>query len=214
MEGSTDADVLRILLEKSGRLDATMIARSGFPEMGGAGSTKERKLQGYILRFERLLDAVGRARQPRLYVFDGDHSPDAKNTLAGTKKPDIKNSVAVAFLDRKEIENYLLVPEAICAALNEEAEIAGSNSNVDVETVSDKLDDLIRNSIEPRFSADADLQVMLKEVKGSAVLERLYDSFGCRYQKTKSGKAIARQISIGNQPALDEIVAKVERVFR
>jgi hypothetical protein len=59
------------------------------------------------------------AKLRRLYLFDGDKTPSDKTLVEKTK-------AAVAFLPRRELENYLLIPEAIMPVLNEEAADAGN----------------------------------------------------------------------------------------
>jgi hypothetical protein len=71
----------------------------------GKGSTA---LQTSILRHEKLVNAIGRADQPRMYLFDGDHKDDEKNVLRGTSSPVGGEPIKSNFLMRLEIENYLL----------------------------------------------------------------------------------------------------------
>jgi hypothetical protein len=50
-------------------------------------------------------------------------------------------------------------------------------------------------------------------VKGSIVLARIYEEFGLRYNKEKSGTLIAKHISTRNQPGLQELTKLVRPIF-
>jgi hypothetical protein len=61
----------------------------------------------------------------RLYLRDGDAGPDEQATLSGTASKDGKK-VPMVFLERAEIENYLLKAEPITAAIRTLKDFEGS----------------------------------------------------------------------------------------
>jgi hypothetical protein len=171
-------------------------------------------LQTSILRYEKLLGAIGRGDQPRAYVFDGDRKNDQKGILRGTKSPITGEPISAAFLPRLEIENYLLVPQAIAAAIQEELILKGEPRGVPENEVSDALIALLQTDDEKMFPQGKKAGVEAAvEIKGSRALEKLYENYGLSYHKEKSGVLIAKHISVGNQPAISEITALVKPLF-
>ena len=53
-----------------------------------------------------------------------------------------------------------------------------------------------------------------EQVKGSLVLERIYEGFELPYNKRRSGTLIAKNISARNQPAVSELTKAVKRIFQ
>jgi hypothetical protein len=125
--------------------------------------------------------------------------------------------VSVEFLPRLEIENYLLVSEAISKALSEELKLAGLPAEVDAVVLAERLQELIddgEDKLYPQGKGADTPEERMKLVKGSLVLEGLYSTYELPYGKTTSGPLIARFITAGNQPALGELTAIVKPVFR
>jgi ABC-type transport system involved in cytochrome c biogenesis ATPase subunit len=86
VEGPSDEKIIPILLLKDGEIDQSMLDRTGFPVLEGVGKGTT-ALQTSILRYEKLLGAIGRGDQPRIYIFDGDRKDDEKGILRGTTSP-------------------------------------------------------------------------------------------------------------------------------
>jgi len=187
VEGKSDKVILPILLQKS--VPAATLRNTGFVVMDGAGDP-----QVAMLHHEKIIRSLGRARMPRLYLFDGDKATQQRAIISKT----LANSgetLPVAFLPEVEIENLLLVPSAIAAAINAEAAIADvEESNADPKRVAELLE---------RFTAS----------KGSMVLSRVYDHFGRRYNKERSGLLIAKNIDRKNQPKLNQLLEILRPVF-
>ncbi len=214
VEGRSDAKLFPILLLKDGEFDQAQLDRTGFPVLEGApkGSIA---LQTSILRYEKLLDAIGRADQPRTYVFDGDRMNDEKEILRGTNSPITGEHISVGFLPRTEIENYLLVADAIAAALREETSLEDSPMETSADDIQLALDVILRSEDKKMFPRGKKTGVdPIVEIKGSRALEELYGQRGLAYHKEKSGMLIAKHISVKNQPALSEITALVRPVFQ
>ncbi len=211
VEGKSDQEILPLLLECTGEFKAGEIARTGFPPTDGAGRVRGKTRQTSILYYERMLTELGRANLPRIYLFDGDYCAEDKTLLQGTKNLATGQQVQVRFLRRCELENYLLVPEAIVAALTEQAQLQGTAApKATQEDVARKLQDLLES--EGRKLDGKKLQP-LEKVKGSALLERIFEDYGLLYRKRESGVLIARHVTRENQTALGELAAIVKDLF-
>lgn len=203
VEGESDQRILPILLRASGAFHPQQIANTGFPIINGAGPIKAKRKQSSILAYEKLIGQIGRARLPRFYLLDGDCNAEDHNLLQGSRTIS-GTPIAIKFLSRSELENYLLVPEAITRALQDELKIVGlSNNDVSEEETEKKIDVFLKS----------DKENHAREAKGSAVLKRIFAEYQLNYDKVKSGSLIAKHISIQNQPALQEIVGLVKELF-
>lgn len=192
VEGPSDREILPILLSKSGMVTPNELATTGFPSMEGGGRAKARKLQTSVLHYEQLLEELGRAALPRLYLFDGDMSDQDQTLLRKTTPRRGQEPVSLRFLPVAEIEDYLLVSEAVFAAVKEEL-----------------ADDPQRGP-----ASEDEIKAMLKNAsaanpgeKASAILEDIYAQFGLAYRKTESGPLIARHLSANIQPKLTELAS-------
>jgi energy-coupling factor transporter ATP-binding protein EcfA2 len=213
VEGKSDSGILPILLLADGVIAPSELNRTGFPNLGGVGKGST-AVQTSIHRYEKLLDTVGRANQPRVYVLDGDRRDDDRGVLKGTRNPGSNELLKVEFLPRLEIENYLLVAQAICLAVREELTLAGRDANIENAQIEAALQPLLASDEERLFPQGKVAGRRVEEqVKGSLVLERLYDNFGLRYNKERSGMLIARHISTQNQPAIEELTKLVKPIF-
>jgi len=204
VEGKSDSAVLPILLVATNSVDPAAVDRTGFLTLDGVSEDVD-TTQTAIIRLEKWVGAVGRQNQPRTYLFDGDREQHQER-LAAMRSPTTGEPISLAFLPRCEIENYLLVPDAISEALREEAKL----TNVDMDdsspaAVKAKLDELIGGddaNLFPRGRGDDPWT----NVKGSRLLERLYSHFGnLVYVKERSGSLIAKHITSSSQPYLAEI---------
>jgi len=214
VEGASDQEILPILLLADGEFPQSELNRTGFPVLDGVGKGST-SIQTSIHRYEKLLAAVGRGNQPRIYLLDGDRRGDEKGVLKGTHSPVTGNVVEVEFLPRLEIENYLLVPGAISQAVREELVLAGKPRDVEALEIELAMMPLLQSDDGKLFpqgkAADRSAE---EQVKGSMVLERVYDGFGLQYNKRRSGTLIARNIASRNQPALSELTMAVKRIFQ
>jgi len=147
---------------------------------------------------------------PRLYLLDGDREPDDVTLLAGTNNPSTGERVNVKFLPGTEIENYLLVPEAIAQAIVEEASLIGGVEPAPApEAVRAKFAELVAADDESLFPRGHDRR--MEQVKGSKLIEKLYDHFGhLRYDKNRSGQVIAKHLTAGNAIGLNEIIERLD----
>ena len=164
-----------------------------------------RSLQIAVQKYEKLLKTLSHARQPHVYLFDGDRTPEDVRLLTGMRDAAGKDAVPVKFLPRTEIENYLLVPDAIVAALNEEATLADVQIQVTEASVRESIAGFLNSDDKELFPHGKGTEP-LKTVKGSVLLQRLYASAeNLVYDKDKSGGLIAHHLNSKNQPALHEL---------
>jgi hypothetical protein len=209
LEGPSDKEILCILLALSGRVQAEMLQNTGFLSIDGMNDSA-REIQTKILRFEKLLEALGRASMPRLYLLDGDRKPEDVALLGKTKNPSTGQALNVKFLPRTEIENYLMVPEAITTAMVEEASLLGGvNPDPTLDAVRAKFGELLATDDERLFPRGHDTR--MEQVKASRLLEKLYEHFGhLRYDKNRSGQVIARNLTNANAIGLDELLEQLD----
>jgi AAA domain, putative AbiEii toxin, Type IV TA system len=213
VEGPSDEKIMPILLLKDGEIDQGLLDRTGFPVLEGVGKGTT-ALQTSILRYEKLLGAIGRGNQPRMYVFDGDRKNDEKGVLLGTASPVTGEPISAVFLPRLEVENYLLIPEAIAGAVREELILKGEPREVTAAEVQAALDALLQGNEERMFPQGKKAGAEpIAEIKGSRALEKIYERYGLPYHKERSGVLIAKYISAKNQPALSEVTGLVRPLF-
>ncbi len=194
VEGETDQQVLPILLAKAG-ISANEIATAGFCKLKGSGNPHTITRQS-----EDLLTALHKDEMPRLYLFDGDKKPNKdyfqkiKNTRTGREIP-------ISFLLRTEIENYLLDPIAIAAAITEEKQI--SRNGIESVQISDQVRRWLESGIK-KFGSNG---------KGSQILDYLYEEAKLRFKKTEHCRLIALHTNLESNPALKELITSVSSVF-
>lgn len=133
VEGESDQEILPILLAKSGGLDQSDIAKTGFPKMDGEGRLRGTSQQTSLIYFEKFLTELGNSLLPRMYLFDGDCREDDRQVLRNTPALASNESARIGFLPRCEIENYLLVPGAIVQAIRSVADLGG----IDISTATE-----------------------------------------------------------------------------
>jgi len=203
VEGKTDKAILPVLLALAG-VPSESLARVGFPTLEGVPE-RVRDLQFAILKYEKLVGALSQAEITRTYVLDGDRSPEDVGVLSSMRSPGSGAPVPVRFLPRTEIENYLLSPPAIEAAMREEAELTGVDVEITRNEIQRRIAELLGKN-DPKLFPLQKGNDPTRAVKASALLERLYASFGnLVYDKNHSGTLIARHLQALDQPMLSEL---------
>ena len=190
VEGVSDTKIIPVLLARSAQIQDSLLASTAFEPLG------DHSEKSVILR-EKVLAAIGRVALPRIYLFD-----HLSTTERGILEGALGGRLNFKFLPRPELENYLIVPQALAPAINEEAEL----SDMDVEVTPDQ----VRTALDEIQAEIADGQ---GTPKGSLILERLYRRWNLVYGKVRSGVLIANHITRENQPALQELVDLVAEFF-
>ena len=213
VEGESDQEILPILLKANPAFSPSQIARTGFPKMNGDGRLRGTTRQTSLIFFEKFVAELGRTSIPRLYLFDGDCENDGRRILRDTPILSANGGGGVGFLQRREIENYFLVPSAIESAIREIAD--GEEKDVLSLTnaaVTGQLQQLL-SSEDPKVFPDGKTSDPLKIAKGSVILSRIFERYGLRYRKRNEGRLLARLVNRENQPDLEEIWELVEKLF-
>lgn len=202
VEGETEQRVLPRFLAFG--IDSPEIVRTGFPDMGGSGRLNGRTRQTSLLHFEKLLRQLGRVDIPRIYLFDGDCNDEDRALLNNTPILQEARSASIAFLPRTEIENYLLVPDAIADAIRELSRVDGEQRQSNSKEIEDQIKGMLASDDKKLFP-NGKTGDPLKTVKGSELLDQIFDRYALRYQKVKTGTLIASKITPENELALNEI---------
>jgi hypothetical protein len=145
--------------------------------------------------------------------LDGDCGDEDRRLLGGITSPATNKPIAVRFLRRKEIENYLFVPEAIAQAIRKLLTFCEvSTEGVTAQGIANRLRELTASDDSDLYpdGKTGDAEVV---VKGSRVLERLFSEHKLRYEKKAHGVLIAHAVTSGNQPALVELWDLVQDIF-
>lgn len=212
-EGKSDAAVMPVLLKNSKRFSAAQIERTGFPTTEGADSSSSIRKQTIILRYEKMLQELEMSSIARVYLRDGDAAPDEQAMLKGTNQPGSGQPVPIQFLPYAEIENYLLVPEAIAQAMRTLRQFAGSpEPDASAVEIKSLLDALLATDDAKLFPAGRGKDPWAN-VKGSAVLKKVFERYALRYDKESAGALIAEHVIPDNQPALEGLAALVAHLF-
>lgn len=213
-EGKSDAAIIPILLKNSGQIQLIEVDRTGFPVTEGTDSANTTTKQTVILRYEKLLDQLDMAAVPRLYLRDGDATPDEKTTLQGTKQARTGIPVPIKFLPRTELENYLLVPEAIAKAVSALRELEGPGvKKIAADEVRQILEHLFANEGDNKLFPTGRGEDPLRTSKGFIALSHVFNRYGLRYHKERTGALIAGYVTPENQPALAELVDLVKEIY-
>jgi predicted ATPase len=215
-EGKTEQTVLPILIGNLEQFAISDIEKTGFASLDGVPE-KSKAQQTAVLRFEHLLTAVGREKQERVYVFDMDRSTEDQNLLRGTRPSGTQEPPRIAFLSRMELENYLLVPEAIAQAIGEESKLNDNQVKVTTEQVRQELQKVLDTENDPKLfphGRGVTPEDVLARIKGSRALEMVYERLGAgNYHKEHSGRLIAKFVNLSNQPALAELLPLFRPIF-
>jgi putative ATP-dependent endonuclease of the OLD family len=124
VEGVTDEAVFR---EFAGKLDVNLTGMNvGFVQMGGAS-----KFAHYAA--ESTIDLLSRRRIPMLFILDRDENEEADISRLVKKLGDRSR---LHVLERREIENYLLVPHAIIKTISEKRNKTKRGQDLDVSVIS------------------------------------------------------------------------------
>jgi hypothetical protein len=197
VEGESDQVIIPKLLAKEGSSRSMELATTGFPiiyGVPGAGRPgrlrkNARGLQGTILKCEKFLAQFGRAELPHLFLLDGDFTEEDRSLLDRLKD----QGITVRFLKRLEVENYLLDPSAIVRVINRELRIAGCEETATEEKVAAKIGRCFASE-EDRFFPLGKQGEPIRSIKGSAVLDYIFEKYDLTYRKKADGLLLAETV--------------------
>ena len=75
----------------------------------------------------------------------------------------------------------------------------------EIGAIKEKIEEILSRNDNQKLYPNGPGDEPLRSIKGSVVLDILFDSFGLRYEKRRVGRLIATKISEKNQPLLKEI---------
>ena len=213
VEGESGQHIVPYLLKQCGQTDPTRIDGTGFPVLGGTpgGRHRAKQLQTRIVQYEKWLRQIGTSTMPRIYFFDGDFTGDDERLLENTKLDG--DAVRVRFLPRRELENYLLVPDAISRYLRDQAGELNEQATVSPEDIERQIAQFLELENNEGLYPDGRRTEAIRDVKGSEVLKRLFGQYNLPYSKTATGTRIASYITAENQPALLDFWQAVADIF-
>src|SRR5712664_1232033 len=186
VEGESDQDILPLLLLCNPLLSRPDLEKTGFPVMDGEGRLRGRDQQTSLMYWEKFLIQLGKQSSPRVYLFDGDCALEDQKLLGKTKAFEAGSAALLRFLGMHEIENYLLVPEAIASAMEELANFQGENlKDANSEAVGKKLSEILCLKENRKLYPQGPPNDPNREVKGSVALQMLLANYGLRYEKRK-----------------------------
>jgi hypothetical protein len=213
VEGESDRQIIPYLLKQCEQTDPTRLDGTGFPVVGGTpgGRQRAKQLQTRIAQYEKWLRQIGTATMRRIYLFDGDFTVDDKRLLEGTRIDG--EPIQLRFLPRRELENYLLVPDAISTYLREQADLLNEPASVSAEDIGRLIAQFLELENDRSLYPDGRRAEAIREVKGSEVLRRLFSQYDLPYSKIATGTRIASHITIENQAALVDFWQAVADIF-
>ena len=206
MEGESDQEIIPLLLAQSQTIASAALTRTGFPVMNGEGKLRGRQRQTSLLYWEEFLSELGKNGMPRVYLFDGGCVQEDRTLLQKSKIFERDSGAYLKFLKMHEIENYLLIADAIIETLKEMADFQGlTNPDINLERLSKSLQAILARVDNQKLYPNGIDQDRRRDVKGSVVLQMLFPEFGLDYDKRRTGRLLATKITFKNQPLLDEI---------
>lgn len=214
VEGESDQEILPILLSCNPLISKSGLDKIGFPVMDGEGKLRGRDKQRSLLYWEKFLSQLGENTAPRVYLFDGGCIQEDRKLLEKSNYFSPESAALLRFLKMNEIENYLLVPQAILDTIIELCKFEGiSPEGLNLETIEKKIKDILSDYENKKIFPNGKGDDPKQTAKGSVVLDKLFSDFDLRYEKRKTGRLIATKITEENQPLLNEIWVLFPREF-
>jgi predicted ATPase len=197
VEGESDQVIIPKLLAKEGSSRTMALAATGFPiiyGVPGAGRPgalhkNARGLQDTILKCEKFLAQFGRAELPHFFLLDGDFTEDDRTLLDRLKD----QGITVRFLKRFEVENYLLDPSAIVKVINQQLRIAGCEETATDEKVAAEIGRCFVSE-DDRFFPLGKKGEPICSIKGSALLDCIFEKYDLPYRKKADGLLLAETV--------------------
>lgn len=210
VEGESDEKVYRVLLSRLGYKQS--LTDVVFAPIAGIGRVRCKKRNHFFRLCSVILNRISKLPVHYFFVFDR-HEEDERYISA------LKGCYAekIQLLPRYEVENFLLEPEAVSTAIEEEVKLFYEDesdkkealSTLSTNTVNDILEGAKK---EPQFYPNGrpDPHKWENSIKASSLLDKIYRKWKLSYDKTSSGPRIARHLS---QSHLDSIRPELDLVF-
>lgn len=210
VEGDSDEEVYRALLSKIGY--CKFLTTATFASIGGIGWIRSKNKDHFFKLCSTILERLSKLPIRFFFVFD-KHKEEGQLI----KKLHKDYGEKVQILSRYEIENFLLEPAAIVEAMKEEAELYCEDDALRAKMISSvnlkRVKEMFENKKkDPKYYANGSLDSSTweKSIKGSSLLDSIYEECGLLYRKRTSGSRIANHLG---QEFLDTIKKELNPVF-
>jgi predicted ATPase len=219
VEGLSDKDIFPILMAKADTAKWSKLRDVCFCDLGGTRDyEKFDDMEDDLVTQEKLISALHRSGISHIYVFDGDKRV-SESRLKGFRPAG--RLLDHCFLERSEIENYLLDDVAVSAAINAECEERGLETRTTPDDVGQKINKLLATT---RESNEKLFEFLFKKkpkeggerasVQGSRLLEKVYGNFKLSYNKRRTGARIADHLEMDDatRAELSTLLDKISAV--
>ncbi|MDA2421398.1 AAA family ATPase [Bacillus cereus] len=187
VEGPTEEAVIPMILNHFGMKQIGYNYR--ILKMGGTGNefTRKTAMQKNNDKLGLILNGISESPIPYLILIDLDERKEEK-----VKELKEKYGENIRILERREFENYLI------DCYEEIAKVINENRNENVIT-SDKVEEFITDLLGQTDNSNlyqfkGSINVPLKQVIGSSILELLFIEYGLTYNKVRHGKELVSYI--------------------
>jgi len=211
VEGGSDEKVYRALLSKMGYRKSLIV--TSFVPIGGTGWIRAKTSNHFFKLCSAIVERLSKLRIGFFFVFD---KHEEKNQSIKNLRSDYSDKVQL--IPRYEIENFLLEPAAVVEAIKEEVELYCEDSDTKAKVLSnttlDKIEEMFEKGIEDRnnyLNTSPDSSNWEKSIRGSSLLDSVYEKCGLSYDKTTSGPRIVDYLS---PEFLDKIKEELDPVFK
>lgn len=193
VEGQTEKAILPLILTHNGMKQFGYNYKIINIEGTGKEFSKKSAMNRNAEIHKKIFNSITYSPIPYCFIIDRDERSEEKIQ-------ELKNAYKdkIIVLDRREIENYFLVPKAIVSVLSGlgvEAEDVVLEKDINkLLTLTDDRDLFPRGAANP-----------IIDVKGSVVLEKIFQKGKIYYDKIKHGKLIAKWLLDNQYGELSEI---------
>lgn len=191
VEGQTEELVIPMILSHFG------LKQIGYNyrvlNMKGTGNyfTKNSSMREYKGKLDLILSGISESPIPYKIIIDADNKTDEKLLTLRESYGD-----SIIILGRREYENYFL------DCYHELSEIINRNSSIaaaDPDLIKSKIDHLLLSIDDNKLFPKKGSTNVLKDVVGSEVLERLFESYSLHYNKIVHGMELT-ELVLNNTP--------------
>ncbi|WP_413407952.1 ATP-dependent nuclease [Paenibacillus amylolyticus] len=191
VEGQTEELVIPMILTHFGLKQIGYNYR--ILNMKGTGNyfNKNSSMRAYKGKLDLILSGISESPIPYKIIIDADNKTDEKLLTLRESYGD-----SIIILGRREYENYFL------DCYHELSEIINRNSSIaaaDPDLIKSKIDHLLLSIDDNKLFPKKGSTNVLKDVVGSEVLERLFESYSLHYNKIVHGMELT-ELVLNNTP--------------
>ncbi|MHB1418184.1 MAG: ATP-dependent nuclease [Bacillota bacterium] len=195
VEGSTEEHVIPLLFSKYDLIHVGQTCKIVRLDGTGKEFSKKTAMNNRAQLLKKLFSGVSEITIPYCFLIDRDERTNEK--IAELHEA---YGESILILDRREIENYMLDSEAIAKVL------ISNGKEVVPEDIKAKID-VCLSSVTDKLLFPKGCQNPLHDIKGSIVLERVFETYSLEYSKVKDGIAISREILKNQENDLNKVAS-------